>query len=185
MGRCAAPTPLDLRYELEVGLEASPATMTSRRPNHRLAKIHRNYSVEEAARRFGVHRNTVRAWIKAGLPTCDGKRPTLILGRHLLEFLKSRREARKSPCRPGEVYCVRCRSPRAPSGDLAEYRPITESVGDLVAICPTCDSMMYRRVSLPRLDDVRGNLDVHMQKALPLLCKRDKPSANSDLKVGV
>lgn len=185
MGRCEAATALDLRYELEVGRKASPATMTNRRPNHRLAKIHRSYSVEEAARRFGVHRNTVRAWIKAGLPTCDGKRPTLILGRHLLEFLKSRRERRKSPCKPGEVYCVRCRSPKAPSGDFAEYRPISERVGDLVAICPTCDSMMYRRVSLPKLDDVRGNLDVHVQKALPLLCDSDKPSVNRDFRVGV
>jgi hypothetical protein len=29
-------------------------------PNYRRAKIHRNYTVEEAARVLGVHRNTVR-----------------------------------------------------------------------------------------------------------------------------
>ena len=55
--------------------------MRKRRPNYRLVKIHRNYTVEEVARLFGTHNNTVRAWVKAGLPTCDGKRPTLILGR--------------------------------------------------------------------------------------------------------
>ena len=27
-------------------------------------KLHRNYSVEEAARYVGVHKNTVRRWIK-------------------------------------------------------------------------------------------------------------------------
>ena len=54
--------------------------MRKRRPNHRLVKIHLNYRVEEAARLLGTHKNTVRAWVKAGLPTCDSNRPTLILG---------------------------------------------------------------------------------------------------------
>ncbi len=38
-------------------------------PNHRLVKIHRSYTVEDAARCLAVHKNTVRRWIKAGLPT--------------------------------------------------------------------------------------------------------------------
>jgi hypothetical protein len=38
--------------------------MGTRHPNPRLAKIHRNYTVEEVANVFGVHRNTVRQWIK-------------------------------------------------------------------------------------------------------------------------
>ena len=46
--------------------------MPRRGPNYRLVKIHRNYTVEEAARMFGIHKNTVRAWIEAGLPVCKG-----------------------------------------------------------------------------------------------------------------
>jgi predicted DNA-binding protein (UPF0251 family) len=38
-------------------------------PNYRLVKIHRIYTVEDAARCLAVHKNTVRRWIKAGLPT--------------------------------------------------------------------------------------------------------------------
>lgn len=63
--------------------------MATRHSNHRLAKLHRNYSVEEVAKLYGVHRNTVREWIKRGLPTNDGKRPTLILGRDLAAFLQA------------------------------------------------------------------------------------------------
>ena len=65
--------------------------MGTRHPNPRLAKIHRNYTVEDVASLFGVHRNTVRAWVKHGLPTNDGRRPTLILGSHLAVFLAAKR----------------------------------------------------------------------------------------------
>ena len=57
--------------------------MGYRHPNPKHAKIHRNYSVVEIARRFGVHKNTVRNWLKQGLVTIDGRRPILILGREL------------------------------------------------------------------------------------------------------
>ena len=38
--------------------------MGKRRPNYRLVKIYRNYTVEEVASLLSVHKNTVRGWIK-------------------------------------------------------------------------------------------------------------------------
>ena len=70
--------------------------MGKRHPNHRLVKIHRNYTVDDVSRLLGVHKNTVRAWIKAGLPVMDEKRPLLILGYVLRDFLKSRRTKKNS-----------------------------------------------------------------------------------------
>jgi hypothetical protein len=139
--------------------------MRKRRPNHRLVKIHRSYTVEEAARLFGTHKNTVRAWVKAGLPTCDSKRPMLILGRDLAAFVHARRMRNKRPCQPGEIYCVRCRAPKHPAGDLADYLPNTESLGNLVGICPECDGMIFRRASLAKLPQIRGRLDITIMKA--------------------
>jgi hypothetical protein len=103
--------------------------MRKRRSNHRLVKIHRSYTVEEVARLFGTHNNTVRAWVKAGLPTCDSKRPTLILGRELTAYLQARRTKNKRPCKPVEIYCVGCRAPKRPAGEMAEYQPTTATSG--------------------------------------------------------
>ena len=140
--------------------------MSTRRPNHRLVKIHRTYSVEEVANLFGAHRNTVRRWIKVGLSTIDHRRPILIQGQVLSDFLKLRREKNKQTCQPGEIYCVRCRAPRSPAGDMADYQPLTDSLGNLTGICPVCDAMIYRRVNPARLEQVRGKLQVTIPVAL-------------------
>jgi len=151
-------------------------------PNHRLVKIHRSYTVEEAARLLGKHKNTVRNWIKNGLATIDDKRPMLILGHELVAFIKKRRAQNKQSCKPGELYCVRCRSPKFPAGNMAEYSSVTEKIGNLIAICPDCDSIMNRRVSLARIWDVCGNLDITFPIELQHIVKRAKPSVNSDLR---
>jgi hypothetical protein len=138
--------------------------MGKRHPNHRLVKIHRSYTVEEVAKLLGKHKNTVRNWIKNGLATIDEKRPLLILGHDLVEFIKKRRAKNKQSCKPGQLYCVRCRVPKFPAGDFAEYSPVTEKFGNLIAICPDCDSIMNRLVSLARIKEVCGNLDVTFPK---------------------
>ena len=155
--------------------------MRKRHPNPRLAKIHRNYTVEEIAVLFRVHRNTVRQWVKQGLPTIDRRRPILICGADLVAYLRERRTKNKRKCSPGEVYCMRCRIPRTPAGDMADYEPVTPTHGNLIGICPTCEAMMYRRVSLARIEQVRGNLNITLPQAQGHIGESDRPSVNRDL----
>lgn len=155
--------------------------MAQRRPNPRLAKIHRSYTVEEAARLFGVHRNTVREWIRRGLQTVDRQRPTLILGRELAAYLKARRDSNRRPCQAGELYCMRCRVPRIPFGLMADYLPVTATSGNLIGLCPACDLLMYRRVSKAKLDAVKGPLEVRPAQAGPHIVETPQPSVNSDI----
>lgn len=152
-----------------------------RHPNHRLVKIHRNYTVEEIAKLFGIHRNTVREWIKRGLPTLNDKKPMLILGPDLSTFLQARRLKNKRKCQPGEIYCMRCRAPKNPAGNMADYQPITTTRGNLVGICPDCESMVYRGVNLGKLEQVRGRLDITIPQALQHIDESSYPSVNSDL----
>jgi len=158
--------------------------MKKRHPNHRLVKIHRSYTVEEIAELFGNHKNTVRGWVKAGLATSDDKRPMLILGRDLAAFLQGRRVKNKRPCKPGELYCVRCRAPKFPADDMADYTPVTEKFGNLIAICPDCNAIMNRRVSLGKIDQMRGRMDISFPQALRHIVESTKPTVNSDLRQG-
>jgi Helix-turn-helix domain len=155
--------------------------MKKRHLNHRLVKIHRSYTVEEVAKLFGVHKHTVRHWVKDGLTAIDDKRPMLILGQVLAAFLQARRAKNKQTCKPGELYCVRCRAPKSPAGDMAEYVPITEKFGNLTAICPDCNSLMHRNVSMARIEEFRGKIDISFPEALERLVESTRPSVNSDL----
>ena len=155
--------------------------MRKRHPNHRLVKIHRSYTVEEIVNLFGNHKNTVRGWVKAGLVTSDDKRPMLILGHDLAAFLQARRVKNKQTCKPGEIYCVGCRAPKFPAADMAEYSPVTEKFGNLIAICPDCNSIMNRRVSIAKLEQVRGKMDITFPQAMRHIVESTKPTVNSDL----
>ncbi len=156
--------------------------MGKRHPNHRRVKTHRSYTVEEVASLFDIHKNTVRNWVKNGLAPIDSKRPMLILGSNLVEFLQIRRTKNKQTCKPGELYCVRCRVPRPAAEDMAEYSPGNEKTGNLIAICPVCDAIMNRRVSLARIGEVSGNLDISFPEDLRHIVERTRPSVNSDLR---
>jgi hypothetical protein len=75
--------------------------MGSRHPNPRLAKIHRSYSVEEMARLFNVHKNTIRSWFKQGLEVIDRQRPTVARGEEIRRFLAEPPGAREASLRAG------------------------------------------------------------------------------------
>ena len=111
--------------------------MGYRHPNPRLVKIHRNYSVEQIARLFGTHKNTVRKWLKEGLPAIDDQRPTLVLGHELSRFLIERRQTTKQSCGLGRIFCVACRAPKVPAGHMADCISTNGTMGICAAFAPT------------------------------------------------
>lgn len=150
----------------------------ARRHSSRRVKIHRNYTIAEAAALLGVHKHTVSRWIAAGLPTTDAKRPLLIHGEDLRAFLRAR-EPKRQPCRPGEFYCLRCRAPKPPALGMADYVPRTASRGMLRGICPTCETMMHCVASLDKIPSKHGVLDI----AFPSGWQRIDDTSHLHLKV--
>jgi len=138
----------------------------AKRLNPNLAKIHRSYLVEEIANLFSVHKNTVRSWVKDGLPTNDDKRPVLILGSELRLFLQSKRKINKRKCKPFELYCLRCRAPQVPAGNMVDYEPSKTVIGCLIGICPECSSIINKFSSIAQLELIKDKLEVTFTKPL-------------------
>jgi excisionase family DNA binding protein len=150
--------------------------MAHTRINPRLAKLHRSYTVEEVARLFAVHRNTVRAWIRRGLPTIDGRRPILIQGTALRTFLEIRRASAKRPCPTGTLSCLKSRAPRQPALGMADYSLREQGAGTLRARCAVCATTMYRRTRSADIGGILPGIDVLIVQALPRIAECAGPS---------
>ncbi len=129
---------------------------------------------------YAVHKNTVRLWIKDGLPTIDQQRPMLIAGADLRRYWQSKRVSRKRKCQPFEMYCVRCRIPQRPAENMADYEPLNLDTGRLIGLCPDCGGIINKFVRLCRLDEIRHYLDITLTKPLKHISESGKPLVNSD-----
>jgi hypothetical protein len=154
--------------------------MPAPRFNPRLIKLHRSYSIDEAARALGAHSNSVRGWIKRGLPVVDRSRPVLILGHELRAFLEGRRKAAKRPCPPGTLYCFKCRAPRAPALGMVDCQPINRACGNLKALCNTCGTIMHRQTRIDAIAAIMPGIAVQLREAGASIAERTEPSLNCD-----
>lgn len=152
-----------------------------RRFDPRRAKIHHSYTVEEVARLYGVHKQTVRNWMKAGLPFLSERRPHLILGRELRAYLAAQRAKARRPCQAGELYCLRCRVPKRPAGDMLDYIPMSLVSGNFRGICPTCGAFIHRRVSLTQVEMVKGSCEVAYPHGQQRIANISSPSPDCHL----
>jgi hypothetical protein len=129
------------------------ATRRRRYPVNRIKQTC-SYDPADIAKLFGIHRNTVRHWLKVGLTPIDDRRPIIIHGTVLKTFIAERQQARRQACAPGEFFCFRCRAPRKPWGDMADLTVRTEKIANLSALCRVCETAMHksiRRADVPKI----------------------------------
>ena len=109
----------------------------------------------------------------------DEKKPYLILGTDLKQFLQDRRLKKKKICKTNEIYCLRCKVPRKPAENFVEYLPLSITKGRLTGICPCCDGIINKYVSFAKLDTYMAIFEVSKSKALEHIDNRDEPLLNS------
>jgi hypothetical protein len=151
-----------------------------RRVNPGVVKIHRSYTAGELAARLGVHKNSVRNWHRQGLEPVDSSRPLLFQGAQVRAFLAKRNQARKHPCATGQLFCFRCRAPRAPAGGMIDYEARNARTGNLRALCEQCATIMHRRVRRDRISLVMPGMEVKLTEAPARLKGSTAPSLNCD-----
>jgi hypothetical protein len=128
---------------------------------------HRSYEISEAAEFLGVTPQTVRGWTKQGLTIIDDRRPHLILGEAIKDFLESRETTRRRSLGLGHFYCLRCKAPTTSALGWADYVPQTATTGRLQTFCARCEGPCGRVVSradLPRwagILEIGGNVAPH------------------------
>jgi hypothetical protein len=63
---------------------------------------------------------------------------------------------------------------------MADFQPVTDRVGNLIALCPCCESLMYKRVGMAKLEQVSAEMDITVTQALKRIGDRHQPTVNSD-----
>ena len=83
--------------------------------DYQRVRSHRPYTIASLAELFDVDQATVRRWIKRdGLDVAiiSTARPIVVQGRLVKAWMKACQSAKKQPCAPNQMYCVRCKTPR-------------------------------------------------------------------------
>ena len=150
------------------------------RYNPNRAKINRSYTFEELADLFGVHKNTVATWVNNGLHCLKDKRPYLILGSDAKEYLQIQKQKKRRSCRPGELYCMRCRQPTKPAENFVEYIPVSQTKGRISGFCSVCEGVVNQFVGFANLGRYAGIFDLSLPKELEHIRESEKPLVNSD-----
>ena len=104
------------------------------------------YDIDEICamfKRYNLHPQTVRKWIKGGLPTIDASKPSLIYGYELKKFLGKHNKANKTATQFDEMFCMKCQD----SKPIYQQKIKLEQKANFLlakAHCQTCKSSMNK-----------------------------------------
>lgn len=150
-----------------------------RRYNTRRVSLKISYSVQEVAELFSIHKNAVLMWIRAGLKIIDLKKPYLINGRDLSDFLNNKQKKRKHKCKPDEFFCFKCRLPRKPIPSSISITPRNLHRLKISAKCEICRTSMFKEGSTKKLVEFEKIFSLLLQP-LEHIIGCNKVSLNSD-----
>lgn len=125
--------------------------------NFQLVRSHRPYTIASLAKLLGVSPATVRRWIKVnGLDVAivSETGPIILKGDKVKAWGKARQQARRQPCKPDEIYCVRCKSPQRIKPET--FHTVQHNTVNLTAKgdCVTCGLRMGQFGSVANLSSL-------------------------------
>jgi hypothetical protein len=100
--------------------------------------------------------------------------PHLFLGEHVRAFLKARTKPRQ-PLQPGELYCVACRQPRIPVGNVVILEPKAETTVNFIGVCPASNHRMRRRVRIAEISAKLGQCRIAREDEVITISGNGRP----------
>lgn len=131
-----------------------------KRANPMAVKAALTYTVEEAAQAFRKNPATIRNWIKDGLPVMSSRKPYLMSGAALREYLRKKYHTAKRPLAAGELYCLHCKKGQKPVDMTVSLSQIGPKTSLLRGACDACDGTATRMVSQSQIDELARNFVV-------------------------
>ena len=135
------------------------------RINRKGVSKHMSYILKELTGRLDVGEKTILRWIDKGLLTVPGgKKPILILGDDLIEFLK-KKDAKKGKLKRNEFFCFACKGPR-----LAKKGSIKVLSDRKTGDCRDCGAKMSKLFTSrkhPLSDTASPDVNVRIEEPEP------------------
>ena len=130
-------------------------TEKKRKYNTRLIKQGCSYSTQDIVALYGLHKRTVQMWYSEGLSRIDDRKPYLVMGRDLKEFLDKRQGNRKRHCKPNEFYCFKCREPRTCWENAVDIKFQNEKRLLITGLCSQCETPVNKASSTKELEEIQ------------------------------
>jgi hypothetical protein len=110
--------------------------------NPQIIYSHLSYRIDELAAELDIDKKTCLRWIAEGLKTVSGsKKPILIMGKDIKEFIRARNSKKKVRLKRHEFYCFKCKVPRR-----AKRGTITRSGDTKKGNCSVCNGKMTKKI---------------------------------------
>lgn len=118
----------------------------------------RSYSTEKIQKLTGIHPQTIREWINQNNLECVSRKPILIYGAVLKEFIKNRNESHKKTLEFTQMKCFKCKAISIPkNNEVLLYNNKNGSIRG-VANHFCCEgvelSKLYKKVDAEKLKQV-------------------------------
>lgn len=101
-----------------------------------------SYTIKEMSDCLGINGKTCLRWIANGLPIVPcGKKPILMLGSDIKDFLRKKDSKKKTKLKRNEFYCLTCKTARnAKRGSIKKLQKQKK------AVCRVCNGRMSRTI---------------------------------------
>ena len=117
-----------------------------------------SYTIKEISDCLDVSEKTCLRWIEKGLSIVPGsKKPILILGSEIKNFLRNKDSKKKIKLKRNEFYCMTCKAPRN-----ARRGSIKKLQGHKTALCRVCNGRMSKLFKSAQKDYMISSLSTQM-----------------------